>query len=196
MSEPSHHNAAFLTGDELAALGFASLGSNVRIHKSCVLINCQNMSLGDGVRIDPFCVLSAGSSLEIGTYVHIAAHGVVMGSAPIVLGDFAGMSHGARVLSASDDFVGGALIGPTVPEAYRNVDARAVTMERHAVIGAGTLVLPGSVLEEGATVGSLSLVKGRLAAWTVNFGTPARKLRSRDREGVLAAEARFRSAGQ
>jgi len=50
------------------------------------------------------------------------------------------------------------------------------------------------VVEEGATVGSLSCVKGSVAAWTVNSGSPARRIRSRDREGVLDAERRFRES--
>jgi len=149
------------------------------------------MSIGDGVRIDPFSLLSAGERIEIGNHVHVATQCILVGSAPIFMGDFSGMSHGAHLLSASDDFVGAGLIGPTVPEAYRNVTASPVTLARHAVVGAGTVVLPGAVLEEGATVGALSLVAKTLAAWTVYAGTPARRIAARDREGVVEAERRF-----
>lgn len=194
MATSSHRNAAFLSLEELAELDFAFLGDNVLIHSTCVLVNCQRMSIGAGVRIDPFCVLSAGESLAIGDYVHIAGHCVVMGAAAIALGDFAGLSHGVKILSASDDFVGGSLIGPTIPDAFRTVDARPVTLGRHVVIGAGSLVLPGSTLGEGATVGSLSLIKGQVEPWTVSAGSPARKVRDRDRAGVLDAEERFRQS--
>jgi len=191
MAKTRHHNAAFLSPEDLAELDFAFLGDNVLIHSTCVLVNCQRMSIGDGVRIDPFCVLSAGESLAIGDYVHIAGHCVLMGAAAISLGDFAGLSHGVKILSASDDFVGGSLIGPTIPDDFRTVDARPVILGRHAVIGAGSIVLPGSALGEGATVGSLSLVKGQVEPWTVSAGSPACKVRDRDRTGVLDAEARF-----
>lgn len=187
-------NAAFLSSDELAELDFAFIGEGVRIHSTCVLVNTHNMSIGNGVRIDPFSLLSASDSIHIGDHVHVATQCVIMGSAPVHIGDFAGLSHGARLLSASDDFKGGALIGPTVPDIYRNVDARPVRLERHAVVGAGTTVLPGSVLEEGATVGALSLVTKRLLAWTVNFGSPARRIGTRDREGVLSSERKFRES--
>lgn len=184
-------NAAFLSPEELAELDFAFLGENVRIHSTCVLVNTQNMSIGDGVRIDAFAILSASDSIHIGKHVHVASQCVLMGSAPICLGDFSGLSHGARLLSASDDFSGGALIGPTVPDAYRNVDARPVRLERHAVVGAGSVVLPGCTLAEGATVGALSLVAKDLEPWTVYFGNPARRVGPRDRDGVLDAERRF-----
>lgn len=51
-----------------------------------------------------------------------------------------------------------------------------------------------STIEEGATIRSLSLVRGTLTAWTINAGTPARKVRDRDRDGVLDAERRFRAS--
>jgi len=190
-SKQQSRNAGFLSPDELAELEFAHLGRGVRIHSTCVLVNTQNMSIGDGVRIDPFSLLSAGDRIEIGSHVHVATQCILTGSAPIFMGDFSGMSHGARLLSASDDFVGACLSGPSVPDTYRNVTARPITLARHAVIGAGTVVLPGAVLEEGATVGALSLVVKTLAAWTVYAGRPARPLTARDREGVLEAERRF-----
>lgn len=194
MSRATHRNAAFLSPEELAELDFAFLGDNVLIHSTCVLVNTQRMSIGHGVRIDPFCVLSPGERLTIGDHVHIASQCILMGTAAITMGDFAGLSHGVKILSASDDFVGGSLIGPTIPDEYRNVDARPVSLGRHVVIGAGSIVLPGSVLDEGATVGSLSLVRGDIAAWTVNVGSPARRARARDRDGVLDAERRFRES--
>ncbi len=184
-------NAGFLTAEELSALDFACLGKDVLIHSTCVLVNCRAMSIGDGVRIDPFATLSASHSIRIGRYVHVAAQCVIMGSAPIVIDDFAGLSHGARILSASDDFQGGALIGPTVPARFRNVDAREVRLERHAVVGSGTVVLPGCVIGEGATVGALSLVNKSLQPWSVYLGNPARRIGPRDRDGVLAAERAF-----
>lgn len=191
MAGMTNRNAAFLSAEELAELDFAFLGNDVLIHSTCVLVNTPRMAIGHGVRIDPFCVLSPGKSLTIGDHVHVASQCILMGSETIALGDFAGLSHGVKILSASDDFVGGALIGPTIPDEFRNVDARPVTLGRHVVIGAGSLVLPGSVLDEGATIGSLSLVRGHVAAWSVSTGTPARKVRDRDRVGVLDAETRF-----
>lgn len=191
MSGSHCHNADYLPQEELARLGFATLGKNVRIHVTCVLVNCQQIAIGDHVRIDPFCVLSPGDHLMIGSYIHISAHCTIAGSSPISLGDFSTMSHGAKILSASDDFRGGCLIGPTVPDIYRNVDSRLVRLERHALIGAGTLLLPGSTLGEGAAVGSMSVVKGDLAPWTLHAGCPARKVGDRDRDGALDAERRF-----
>jgi acetyltransferase-like isoleucine patch superfamily enzyme len=184
-------NASFLSQDALKALGFATLGKAVLIHETCVLVRCDRIAIGDNVRIDPFCVLSAGESLEIGSNSHIAANVALMASRGISIGEFCGVSHGARVLSASDDFKAGALLGPQIPDEFRVVNSGHVRIERHGCVGANCVVLPGSTVREGATVGALSLILGEIEPWTVNAGVPARPVAKRDRDGVLRAEAAF-----
>ena len=184
-------NARFLTTEELAPLNFAELGENVLIHESVVLVGTEKMRLGSNIRIDPYCVISAGEDLSIGSYVHIAAHVLLSGGGGITLHDFAGISHGAKLLSASDDFSAGVLTGPTVPPHLRKVQAARIVIDRHAVIGANSVVLPGSQVEEGAMLGALSLARGHLEAWKVHAGAPARIVGSRDTEGVLRAEAKL-----
>lgn len=182
-------NARFLTGAELIELGFAEMGENVLIHHSVVLVGAERMRLGSNIRIDPFCVISASEEVTIGTHVHIAAHVLLSGVAGITLHDFSGVSHGAKILSASDDFSAGVLTGPTVPADLRKLHAARVVIGRHAVIGANSVVLPGAQVGDGAMVGALSLARGALEAWTVHAGVPARAVGVRDKAGVLRAEA-------
>jgi len=188
------HNHEYLPRPDLARLGFAAIGDDVRIHPSCILVGCGRIRLGSHVRIDPFCILTIGSELVIGDHVHIAGHATLAGAGAIAIGDHANISHGARILSSSDDFSAAGIAGPLVPDAYRRVLNQAVVVGRHAIVGAGAVLLPGARLGEGATLGALSLVKQPVPDWTVNAGVPARVVGYRDREGVLALEARFRSA--
>jgi galactoside O-acetyltransferase len=185
-------NARFLTTEELAGLGFAELGDHVLIHETVVLVGLERMRLGSNIRIDPFCVISAGEDLVMGSHVHIAAHVLLSGQAGITLHDFAGISHGAKLLSTSDDFKRGVLTGPTVPADLRNVQAARIVIGRHAVIGSNSVVLPGTQVQEGAMVGALSLARGTLEAWKVHAGTPARIVGVRDQEGVVRAEEKLR----
>jgi galactoside O-acetyltransferase len=185
-------NARFLTGAELDRLGFAEIGENVLVHESAVLVGAERIRFGSNVRVDPFCVISAGEMMSIGSHVHIAAHVLLSGGGGITLHDFSGISHGTKLLSASDDFSAGVLTGPTVPDDLRNVRAEAIVIGRHAVVGANSVVLPGARVEEGATVGALSLARGTLEAWKVHAGVPARIVGNRDREGVLRGEADLR----
>jgi galactoside O-acetyltransferase len=181
------HNAAYLSRAELEGLGFAALGENVRIHPSCVLVGCPKIRIGSHVRIDPFCVITMSADLEIGNFVHISAHASVFGAGSIHIDDFACISHGATILSSTDDLTSSFLCGPLVPAKWRRPMTSPVVLARHTVVGANSVVLPGATLEEGATVGALSLVKSRLKAWTVNAGVPSRVVGHRDGQAVLMA---------
>lgn len=188
---PPMHNADFLPQERLLALGFAYLGKNVRLHSTCVLVGCDKISIDDDARIDPFCIISASELVEIGAYSHIAANVALMGASGISIASFCGVSHGARILSASDDFKAGALLGPQIPDEFRSVRTGRVIIERHGCVGANSVVLPGTKINEGATVGALSLVRGELSPWTVYGGIPAQPVGERDQVGTLDAERRF-----
>jgi galactoside O-acetyltransferase len=180
----------YFTEQELAQLGFASCGTNVKISRNCSIIGASNVRLGSDVRIDDYVVISAAAgSLRIGNYVHIAAGAYLGCAGGITLEDFSGISHGTKVYSASDDYSGAALTNPTVPKKYLNVDVAPVVLGRHAIIGAGSIVLPGATLGEGAAVGAMSLIKRgfECAPWAVYFGTPARKVADRSK-ALLEAE--------
>ncbi len=180
-------NAEWLSSRALADLGLAACGENVRIHVSCVVIAADRLRLGSHVRIDPFCILSAQGGLHLGNHVHIGSHGSVSGRAAIQIDDHVNLSHGVRLFSSSDDFASG-LAGPMVPERFRAVRTAPVRLARHALIGANAVVLPGSDFAEGAALGALSLAKGDLTAWWIHAGCPARPLRRRDRDTILARQ--------
>ena len=55
------------------------------------------------------------------------------------------------------------------------------------VVGDSNIVLPGSVLGDGAILGALSLLRALIPAWEIWGGVPARHLRDRKRD-LLALE--------
>ena len=184
----SNYHGEFLGRPELEALGVICAGDDVRVHASVVLVVCEQLRLGDHVRIDPFTLISAGGGVSLGNHVHIGSHCSLLGSSGIEIQDFAGVSHGARLFSASDDFSGLSLTGPTVSESDRRVIHARIIIGQHAVVASGAIVLPGGGLAEGAVAGALSLVKARIPAWEIWGGVPARHLRNR-RKDVLALES-------
>jgi len=180
---------AFLTEDAVAALGFAHIGRDVRISDKASIYRAERISIADHARIDDFCILSAGQGgIAVGRYVHIACYCSLIGDARIEFEDFSGLSSRVAVYSSSDDFSGGALAHPTVPEDLRRVSSAPVVLRRHALVGAGSVILPGVTLGEGSSVGALSLVRNDLDAFWVYAGIPARKLRRRKTD-LLALEA-------
>jgi len=184
----------FLSQNEVNDMGFARVGKNPSLSDKASYYNCKNIAIGDNVRIDDFCVLSAGTGgIEIGNHVHIAVYVSLIGAGKILVRDFSGISSRVAIYSSNDDYGGAFLTGPTVPPEFTNVTHADVSIGRHVIIGAGSVVLPGVVLEEGVAVGALSLVSKNCKAFGIYSGVPARRIRERkqdllDLEKYLKAE--------
>ena len=184
---------AWLSQPQLQALGFARLGSDVLISERAAVYGCSDIQIGSHVRIDDFCVLSAGRGcILVGDYVHIAVHCALMGRETIELGDFAGLSSRVSIYSSSDDYSGGALTNPTVPEDFRAVTHARVKLGKHVIVGAGSVVLPGVSLGDGVAVGALSLVTKNCEEFGTYLGVPAKRIGTRRRD-LLDLEERLRS---
>ena len=52
---------------------------------------------------------------------------------------------------------------------------------QHAIVGAGSVILPGATLEDGVAVGALSLIKWACREFGVYFGAPAKRVSERKR---------------
>jgi galactoside O-acetyltransferase len=105
--------------------------------------------------------------------------------------DFSGLSQGARIYSCSDDYSGNSLTNPTVPGEYLNLKIAPVIIGRHVIIGSGSVVLPGCSIQEGSSVGALSLVTKSLESWGVYLGIPAKRIKSRSKK-LLERELELR----
>lgn len=179
----------FFSQTELQSAGFKALGKNVLISRNITIVGVENITIGNDVRIDDFCMLiSPGSgSIKIGSNVHIAGYCLLSAGDGIVLEDYAGLSHGVKVYSRTDDYGGDFLTNPTVPSKYTGAVGGMVTISKHVIIGAGTVVLPNITIGEGASVGAQSLITKNLEPWFVYFGTPVKKLKKR-KKGLLKFE--------
>jgi acetyltransferase-like isoleucine patch superfamily enzyme len=97
------------------------------------------------------------------------------------MGDYSGISPGVRVFTATEDVSGLSMMHPTVPAKYRAPTKAPVKIGSHCAVGANSVVLPGAELRDGVVVGALSLVKTKLAEWSVYAGVPVRFIRARSR---------------
>lgn len=181
----------YLTRDQIDCMGFASVGEDVRISDKASFYNCENIFICNHVRIDDFCVISAGlGGVRIGNYVHVAVYSSLIGAGKIVLGDFSNISARVSIYSSTDDFSGHSMTNPTIPDRYKNVRHGDVVLERHVIVGAGSVVLPEVVLEEGVAIGALSLVSKSCNAFGVYCGIPVVRVKERQR-GLLEKEKQF-----
>lgn len=183
----------FMSREKMEEMGFARVGKNVRLSDKASYYNCAGMVIGDNVRIDDFCVLSAGAGgIEVGSYIHIAVYVSIIGAGKIVLKDFCNISSRVSVYSSNDDYSGASMTNPMVPEEFTNVTHADVTIGRHAIIGSGSVILPGVIIEEGVAIGALSLVSKSCDAFGVYLGVPAKRIKERKRN-LLALEKQLRA---
>ncbi|WP_352921439.1 DapH/DapD/GlmU-related protein [Mesorhizobium sp. M1182] len=174
---------SYLSESELLDVGIQTVGTNVRISEACTIMGVENIRIGDNVIIDAGVVINCKTgSITIGNHVHLASGCYLSGSGTIVLSDFCGLASGARIYSATDDYMGETLTNPTVPEEFVGVKYAPVHLGKHVIIGSGTVVLPGCSIGEGSSVGALSLVTTALDSWGVFCGIPARRLKERSRK--------------
>ena len=172
---------SFYTETELRSLGLHSFGKNVLISRKASVYNPKKMKLGNNVRIDDFCILSG--KIIIGNYIHIGAGSYLFGGeVGITMEDFSGIAPGGRIFALCDDFTGNFLTNPTVPKKFLNLCSKQVKFERHALLGADSVILPGVTLHEGVAVGAMSLITKSLESWSIYAGTPLQKIKERSKK--------------
>lgn len=164
-----------------------------KIYETAKIINSKNLVVGKFSQIDDFVFLNAGLKSEIGRFVHISSFCSIIGGGEFYMEDFSGLSAGCRVITASDDFMGGGLTNPTVPEKYTNVKKSFVRIKKHAIIGTNVTIFPGVTIGEGAAVGAGCIVRKDLDPWSVYVGSECKKIKKRPSELILELEKKLLS---
>lgn len=171
---------SFYPPEELITLGFKSIGTNVLISRFARFYYHEDIEIGNNVRIDDFCILSG--TIKLGNYIHVSAHCALYGKDVIELEDYTGLSPKCTLFSASDDFSGDYLIGPTIDSRYTNVKGGKILIKKYSQIACNTVIMPSVTIGEGVVVGALSLVKEDLAPWKIYGGVPAKLIRERSKK--------------
>jgi galactoside O-acetyltransferase len=162
------------------------------IYPRAHIVSPEVVSIGNSVIVDDFVFLVGGVETRIGSFVHLASFSSYLGRGRLEIGDFVSISSGARLYTGIDDFLGGSLVGPGVPEPYRRPTRSFLSIGKHALVGANAVVFPGVTVGEGCAIGALSLVKEDCDPWTIYGGVPARPLKARPRERLLELERDLR----
>jgi len=157
-------------------------GVDVRIDPTARLKNA--IMFGDHVAIG-MCVYCS-VLLYTGNWVHIASLTSIIGGikASLRIGSFAGISTGARIICGSEDFVN-SLLG-IIPEELRTTIHGNNIIEDFAWVGAGGIVMPNIVMAKGSVLGAGGVLTKNTEPWTVYAGVPARPVKMRNKELILA----------
>lgn len=180
---------SYLSFAKLQKIGFKYLGSNVKISERASIYNADQIEIGDNSRIDDYCVVSG--KVKIGRNVHIAPYCLVAGGETgVILDDFSGLAYHVQVFTQSDDYSGATMTNPTVPSEFKSEFKKSVFIGRHTIVGAGSIIMPGVTLNEGTSVGAMSLVRKSTEAWSIYLGNPAKKFKDRKKD-LLELEKKY-----
>ena len=174
---------AWLSQKKIDEMGFAFVGNNVLISEKASFHNCAQIKLGHNVRIDDFCVLSAGKGgISIRNHVLVSVHAILIGDGAIEISDFCSISSRVAIYSSNDDYSGLVMTGPTLPSKYISVNKAPVFLDKHVIVGSGSVILPGVTLALGVSIGALSLVKKSCKPFGIYGGNPLKFIKERKQD--------------
>ncbi|GAH04177.1 unnamed protein product [marine sediment metagenome] len=168
-------------------------GKNATIYPLAKIINPENLSLGDESNIADFCFIYAiGKGIEIGNFCNIGEHVIIQSGGLVKLGDFVGLGARSTVYSASDSFEGDGLSGLNLLDnKYRSITYKDIIINKHAIIGMCSIIMPGVTIGEGCSIGIGSLVTKDMPPWAICYGSPCKPIRPKPKEKQLAMEKEF-----
>ncbi len=156
------------------ALG-ATIGFGTRIGAGTILADPKKTIIGVQCRISRDCLLEATGGLTIGDHVGINRFAWFAGAGQIAIGDWVQIGPNVNLLSFSHS-----ISSRATPIATQADHVGPITIHRDVWIGANVVVLPDTTIEEGVVVAANSVVSGRIPAFSIIGGSPARVLRQRD----------------
>lgn len=169
-------------------------GKNVIIGKTVRIRYPELVEIGDNVIIDDFTYIS--TALKIHNNVHISAGCKIIGGqrAFVEMKEFSTLAPNVVLSAGSDDYFGG-IATPLVPIEFKgNVLIGTIILNKHCIVGAGSVVLPNVTFQEGACIGALSLVNKNLDEYSLYVGIPCKKIKNREKEEIVLLEKKYREA--
>ena len=175
-----YHNADFMSNQELKRLGFGKLGKNILISKNTTIVGAKNIFLGDNVRIDPFTFLLCPKGyIKIEKFTHIASHVFIAGHNGFKLGKFCGLGAGTKIYTSSEDYTGEGICNLNLSQKnklnfkkFQKLNEKKVFIGSHINIGANSVILPGTKIENNSSVAANSLINGKLKGGFIYSGKP------------------------
>ena len=163
---------------------------NPIISKNIRVRHPELFKVGNFSIVDDYSYFSTG--VIVGECSHIAAGCNVGGGSEFTfrLGDFCSLSSGVKIWCVSNDFVNDlvTIIPPNCPPISVNPLCGNVTFENYTAAGSNSIIMPDNVIPEGTVIGALTYIPYRfkMKPWSVYAGSPARLVKDRNKDRILA----------
>jgi acetyltransferase-like isoleucine patch superfamily enzyme len=141
-------------------------GGNIIIDEDVILENIRNYEIDEFVMIDKKVIIGC-ERLKIGKAVHIAMGVIIAKGGEVEMHDYSSVSYGSILVATTDTALKGfRTSGPMVPNEQRNIISGKIVLKKDSWVTTNVVVLPYTVLEEGAVAYPGSVISRRLKAWT------------------------------
>lgn len=180
----------YYSEEELLKFGFKQAGGDILLSRKASIYQPEKISIGNHVRIDDYCFLAG--CVTLGDFIHLSPYASIHGTGggTVELKDFAGLSSYSAIYAGSDDYSGEWMTNSVVDEEFKKIEYSDIVLEKHALVGMHSVLLPGAYLAEGCAVGAMSFLSKKTEPWGIYAGIPARRLKERKR-GILNLEEKF-----
>ncbi len=168
-------------------------GKNVIIGTTVRIRYPESVEIGDNVIIDDFTYIS--TTLKIHDNVHISAGCKIIGGekAFVEMKEYSTLAPNVVLSAGSDDYLGG-IATPMIPMKFKgNSVIGSIILNKHCIVGAGSVVLPNVVFKEGACLGALSLANKNLEEYSLYAGIPCKYLKKRNKKEIIELERKLRN---
>lgn len=130
------------------------------------------IAFGEGTVIKAFAVVqssggrvSLGKGCALSSFDHIST-----GAGDVIIGDHVRIAPNCTLVGGTKEIRRAEVLIVNQPEA----DPKGIIIDDDVLIGANTVILPGTHLHKGSVVGAGSVVQGEVDEYAIVAGTPAR----------------------
>jgi len=174
---PANYPGASQMGENLRGQ-LKYCGEGVRLYPYFKMLRAENACLDDHCMLWDNVFIDAGKSLKIGKYTLLTWQVLIEGGAETHIGDRVFIGPGSKLITGTYEF-NGYYTSEYVPEECHKNRYGNILIEDDAYIGANCVIMPGTIIREGAVVGAGSFVRGELEPWTVYAGSPCKAVSKR-----------------
>lgn len=174
---PDNYPGAEQMGENLRDR-LAFCGEGVRLYPYFKMLRAENARLDDHCKIWDNVFIDAGKSLIIGKYTLLTWQVIIEGGAETYIGDRVFIGPGSKLITGTYEF-NGYYTSEYVPDECHKNRYGNIRIEDDAYIGANCIIMPGTIIREGAVLGAGSFATGELEPWTVYAGSPCRAVSKR-----------------
>jgi acetyltransferase-like isoleucine patch superfamily enzyme len=154
--------------------------SSAKIFPLAKLCKPDQIEIGEMARIHDFVFMWGGLGIRIGNYNDIQPFVNIWGGGEAVLGDYISVGGGSQLLTATYDYNGYRMVDG-LPSDHTNTLFGKLVIESDVYIGVNCTLMPNITIGEGAVVGGGSFVNKDVEPWSINVGSPAKKIGTRPR---------------